>query len=293
MGRYNMKADNFGDILAQLRKAKGMTQSEAATDIVTRAYLSQLESDKNKISLEVFLKLLDKYNTSLYEFEYLLQEQERMSIKTNHLTDIQNIVYEYSDQELELYVKHFKEAPRDIYSHAYHMKLLGEAILHYRKEGTVEKAVYKDLLTYLFKVEMWGLYELKLLVNLVIFTDYRQNQTFYRHIEKKLSHTRFIEKDKLLAQLYLNLSYAALNYNDYQNVYRFVEKGLIYTQKYHYVFEQILLHINFYIAKSIQNVDLDPTIYQYLNMLKYLGYPKIIQRVKQQLSKYNLVYKNL
>lgn len=286
-GDNGMTVNNFGNILATVRKAKGMKQSEAASGIVTRSYLSQLESDRNKISLEVFIKLLDKYNTSLYEFEYLLQETENMVVKTNHLVDIQNIMYEYSIHEIEAYHQKFLNVEKNIYLHEYHMKILSQIVLLYRQKGKVEKKIYQDLMTYLFKVDIWGLYELHLLVNLVNMIDYRDNQTFYRQIEKKLTNTRFPEKDKLLSQLYLNLSNVALDVKDYHNVYSFVEKGLEYTRKYNYIFEQILLNLNYHIAKSIQNITLDKMIYNYLNMLQYLGYPQIIQRVKKELNKHN------
>lgn len=57
---------NIGTALKELRKSKGLRQNKAALGIgITQTYMSQIESNDKKPSLEVIEKIGNYYNTPL------------------------------------------------------------------------------------------------------------------------------------------------------------------------------------------------------------------------------------
>ena len=61
-----------GEFIKKIRQEKHLTQKELAAGILSKNFLSKFERGESKITSEIFLKLLERLNVSLDEFEQLV-----------------------------------------------------------------------------------------------------------------------------------------------------------------------------------------------------------------------------
>nr|WEY97714.1 helix-turn-helix transcriptional regulator [Bacillus subtilis] len=119
-----MREIRLGETIRRLRKEKKLTLEEVAAGIgITHSYLSRIERNKQKPSMEVIEKLSDFLNVhkSYFFFDdkslnkYTDQEKELLAQKSITIDDLKklNIVHEngtkITEEELQMVIKYLKE----------------------------------------------------------------------------------------------------------------------------------------------------------------------------------------
>ena len=165
----------YGKTLRMIRQQKGITLKELANNICSVSFLSKFERGDSDITLSLMTKLLEKLMMNFDEFLFIHND--------------------YQVDQLELFFKTAGEAflSRDVHQ----LKQLKETALNNWRQYSVETYHYNALLleiyesivdttyttdglkeyniqllsNYLFRVEVWGYYELKLYSGTMLLLD--------------------------------------------------------------------------------------------------------------------------
>lgn len=179
----------IGLTIRELRLSKNVTLSEAAEEIVSVPFLSKFERGFNDISVTKFLKLLDRINVRLNEFEliYLVEKNKNDSQAAflRHLKDalVQENMYVLNDLvEKEL---NYFEKDNNI-RHKHNIILVHEYMNRINKLPANKNDI-RTISNYLNKVEDWGYYELVLFSNSLYFFSSETINFFSKTAFKKSS----------------------------------------------------------------------------------------------------------
>lgn len=159
-----------GKILKKIRRSHGYTQDYVSKDIISRSYLSLLESDKFSPSLNILLELLNRLNIELDEFVFLLKNEELVeknelySVSISKIQDYAN----YSDREYENLLSLLKKKYSKENSLKYkHLLISIKAHRCLKSKQNVEeiKNVLFPLRNYFENLNSWLIYDLRLFNN--------------------------------------------------------------------------------------------------------------------------------
>lgn len=155
----------YGETFRRIREQKGMKMQEVVNDIVSISFLSKFERGQSDISLQSFTELLDRLSVTSDEFFYIHHNYEVAPLE------------KFFDEAYEAYrnrnvirlrqLKEHEAASWDkngLVTSKCNELFLGvyESIVQNQPIDAVDKAELEYLYNYLFKVEVWGYYELRL-----------------------------------------------------------------------------------------------------------------------------------
>jgi len=189
-----------GQVLREIRLAKGLRLKDIATDQLSTAFISKVERDESDISLSRFEVLLDRLHVSYDEFSYhkngyalthqaIFLKQLSQYMVNDNIYGLQSLY----EQEKELFTV---ENNRNATSF-YNMTLAQCYLAEIRKAPLPQESI-QQLQHFLLNTDSWGIYELRLFNNAMFI--------FPNDILSPLLHT-VIERSKVYLDL---LGYAEL-----------------------------------------------------------------------------------
>ena len=228
--------NQYGYLLKTLRKEKGVSQSELSEGILSKNHLSKIERGENDISFQTLLKLLDRLNISLFEFELLLdktQDNQSTFLKDLSIAVVNNDLYllnELLTREIEL-----KSKSNNI-RHKHNVILL-KAYIDKFSNTSFNHHDIQEIIQYILSVDECGRYEISLFGNFVGFMSSDMRHKLVKMIHRK-SQLFYSDKNytEIFSRILLNVCYADLmdkNFNSAIEVIDIIEKHLNHTELYY------------------------------------------------------------
>jgi len=166
---------SYGETLRQIRVQKGLTMKELADGICSVSFLSKFERGDSDITLGLFTRILEKLMLSFDEFLY---------IHNDYLPDqleqfFKNVSTAYSNRN-SAHLKHLKKQEMEkwekyridtYYCNVLMLQVYKRIVEAKEIDEDVDKEDIKILSDYLFRVEIWGYYELKLYSATMLFLE--------------------------------------------------------------------------------------------------------------------------
>lgn len=157
---------SIGKALREIRMNKGISQKEAAGGVVSPSFYAKVEKEQSNISADLLFELIDNLNVDLDEFRFiengyqdplpkrLLAKCVRYYTEVNipKLSELKKEVDDLYKKEQRGYLKHLSVV----------LYCLTEGLLHEEGEATYDSEEVQPIKDYLFSVETWGSYEIKL-----------------------------------------------------------------------------------------------------------------------------------
>lgn len=243
---------NFGSTIKKIRKDKNLTQKELSDGILTRSHLSQIETNNYFPSYDKFFLLLDRLNVVFEEFLFI-QNDQKMHFKQeirSKISEAANLNDTEKLKNLAITAKDLHEKTEDITY--YHYMLICKALISYNMTHTVNDEMIQfvnPIKEYLFKMDNWYLYELKLFNNIIYSLTVEEALLFSRTSLKRLDNFQyFMEFQHTEQHIYLNLSTLCMEYEDFNAAKNFAETAIEKAKKYTLVYEKVCSEMNHAIA---------------------------------------------
>ena len=228
--------NRYGHLLKLLREQKGISQFDLSDGILSKNHLSKIERGENDISFQTLLKLLDRLNISLFEFELLLdktQDNQSTFLKDLSIAVANNDLYllnELLTREIEL-----KRKSNNI-RHKHNVILL-KAYIDKFSSTPLNHHEIQEIIQYILTVDECGRYEISLFGNFVGFmsSDMRHKlvKMIYRKSQLFCSEKNYTE---IFTRILLNVCYADImekKFNSAIEVIDIIEKYLNHTELYY------------------------------------------------------------
>lgn len=188
--------NNYGEIFRTIREQKGYTMKQVSHDIVSISFLSKFERGDSDISLTSFIELLQRISVTFEEFQFFHNNNRTNMIElffqeagdayiNRDLPQIDRL----QKQELAKWKNSGLEPFRcnAIMLHVY------ESIIR-NTEFIIAKEDLEFLYDYLFKVEVWGYYELHLYNSTILLMNpdmvINLSQTVYNKSDHMKHHPK-------------------------------------------------------------------------------------------------------
>ena len=228
--------NRYGHLLKLLREQKGISQFDLSDGILSKNHLSKIERGENDISFQTLLKLLDRLNISLFEFELLLdktQDNQSTFLKDLSIAVANNDLYllnELLTREIEL------KSKSDNIRHKHNVILL-KAYIDKFSSTPLNHHEIQEIIQYILTVDECGRYEISLFGNFVGFmsSDMRHKlvKMIYRKSQLFCSEKNYTE---IFTRILLNVCYADImekKFNSSIEVIDIIEKNLNSTELYY------------------------------------------------------------
>ncbi|WAO22239.1 helix-turn-helix domain-containing protein [Paenilisteria newyorkensis] len=285
---------NFGETIRKIRKDKNFTQKELSEGILTRSHLSQIETNNYYPSYDKFFLLLNRLNVIFEEFLFV-QNDQKMLFNQQIRSEISEAANSNDTEKL----KNLAVTANDLYDKTdnityYHYMLICKALISYNISHTVNDEMIEfvtPIKEYLFGMDNWYLYELKLFNNIIYALTVEEALLFARTSLKRLGNFQyFLEFRHIEQHIYTNLSTLCLEHRDFQAAKNFAEIAIEKATKYTLVYEKVCSELNHAIA--IINLGEDGNAYEVIrkNMLiiEYLEFDNLHEHFSSFLKKYEI-----
>ncbi|RNA66909.1 helix-turn-helix domain-containing protein [Alteribacter keqinensis] len=146
--------ERYGQTLRKIRKQKGLSMKELAGDSLSVSFLSKFERGESDISLTLIDQLLSRLHVSYDEFLYIHHDYSNRTIDSF----FHRVNQAYMEQNIGK-LEQLAEVEEN-QNHLILLELYGNIL---KNESSDDLQLNPDsLFDYLFSVEVWGYYELKL-----------------------------------------------------------------------------------------------------------------------------------
>lgn len=198
---------NYGETFRTIREQKGYTMKQVSQGIVSISFLSKFERGASDISLTLFIKLLQRVSVTFEEFQFLHNNNRTDMLETffqeasnaymnRNLGQIDHL----KKQELDKWKKTGMEPFR---CNAIMLNVY-ESIVRWTKFVSAEGDL-EFLYDYLFKVEVWGYYELRLYNSTILLMNPEMvitlSETVYKKSDQMKQHPQL---QKVIISIMLN-----------------------------------------------------------------------------------------
>ncbi|AOV08930.1 helix-turn-helix domain-containing protein [Sporosarcina ureilytica] len=152
----------IGSAFNIIRKNKGLSQREVAANIISTSFYSKLETENSNISADLFFQLLDNLDITPEEFEYIYNDYAHTPKRK--IDDLCKQIY-YAGEIDKLHEKKieieeiYKSTDDDFYDR---LSILLYCLIQTYNSEKYDPEIIKPIHSYLFTVETWGLYEIRL-----------------------------------------------------------------------------------------------------------------------------------
>lgn len=222
----------YGETLRQIRMQKGYTMQQLASGILSVSFLSKFERGESDISLQYITRLLEKLSLTFEEFFYWHNNHD-----TSHLEA-------FFDQADEAYTKRNLDQLKQLRKTAHHkwekhgldafrcntcMLDVYERIIVGEKTTTSDTAL-DFLYAYLFDVEIWGYYELRLYNSTMLLMPPVMVTTLSKTaLEKSPRFGKMKQIDKMILPILINtliflLGQSTFDEEQYNIFHRYLER---------------------------------------------------------------------
>ena len=237
-----------GEFIKKIRQEKHLTQKELAEGILSKNFLSKFERGESKITSEIFLKLLERLNVSLDEFEQLVTSKHSQKEFLQKLETFKSQKDGYLLENLKAEEKQLFQSDRN--RRHLHNQFLVEAHLQYLQGKTIDVKQKRVIQSYLFEVEEWGDYEWELFGNIVFCLSTKETHLYLDSIFRK---ARLGKQDtmhkRMLCRILLNIFLEDIEANpsEASQVEAYLTELLqdeeFYYEKIRFYYLQGILHI--------------------------------------------------
>ncbi|WP_339216571.1 helix-turn-helix domain-containing protein [Ornithinibacillus sp. FSL M8-0202] len=166
---------SYGETFRIIRKQKGVTMKELADGVCSISFLSKFERGDSDITLGIFTRILDKLMLSMDEFIYVHHdyqpsqlEQFFQLVNTAYTSQNSDRLKQLKDQEMKKWERYGIET---YYFNVLMLEVYDSMVSSTMMDENVNKAEIDLLTDYLFRVEVWGYYELALYSATMFFLD--------------------------------------------------------------------------------------------------------------------------
>lgn len=173
-----MKQKKVGETLKIIRKNKGISQKKFCGNIINRSFYSKVERNLYNISAEKLLLIIDYNNIKLDEFvfiknNYTLLDKEKLSyeIYLNYISMNTAVLLNLKKKCHNLYIN-TQDKPY------LHLEFFCIACLNNFSLQKKEEDSYRIVSNYLFSLETWNYYELRLF-NIFLFSFNDDQLSFF------------------------------------------------------------------------------------------------------------------
>lgn len=199
--------NNYGETFRTIREQKGYTMKQVSQGIVSISFLSKFERGDSEISLTSFIELLQRVSVTFEEFQFLHNNNRTDMLETF----FQEARYAYMNRNLgqldrlkKQELDKWKKTGMESFRCNAIMLNVYESIVRWTKfvaaEGDLE-----FLYDYLFKVEVWGYYELRLYNSTILLMNPDMVITLSETVYKKSDQMKQLPKlHKVIISIMLN-----------------------------------------------------------------------------------------
>lgn len=154
----------FGLILKKIRQSKGLSLASVASNTVSKSQLSRFENGETDITLDKLLSVLKNLNVSLEEFIYMGNGFHRETIF--ELFDMVGMCCNHNDNAaLKKLLIHYLENQQETLANKLAIILIKTKLQEIEGKNYLLKEELAVVYDYLFSVDAWGEYELRLFLN--------------------------------------------------------------------------------------------------------------------------------
>lgn len=157
---------SYGETFRIIRKQKGLTMKELADGVCSISFLSKFERGDSDITLGIFTRILDKLMLSMDEFIYVHHdyqpsqlEQFFQQVNTAYTSQNSDRLKQLKNQEMKKWERYGIET---YYFNVLMLQVYDSMVSSTMMDENVNKEEIDLLTDYLFRVELWGYYELAL-----------------------------------------------------------------------------------------------------------------------------------
>ena len=228
--------NQYGYLLKRLRKEKGVSQSVLSDGILSKNHLSKIERGENDISFQTLLKLLDRLNISLFEFELHLD-----NARNNQSTFLKDLSIAVANNDLYLLnvllTREIELKSKSNNIRHKHNVILLKAYIDKFSNTTFNRHDIHEIFQYILSVDECGRYEISLFGNFVGFMSPDMRHKLVKMIHRK-SQLFCSEKNytEIFTRILLDICYADLKdkkFNSAIEVIDIIEKHLDHTELYY------------------------------------------------------------
>ena len=237
-----------GEFIKKIRQDKHLTQKELAEGILSKNFLSKFERGESKITSEIFLKLLERLNVSLDEFEQLVTSKHSQKEFLQKLETFKSQKDGYLLENLKIEEKQLFQSDRN--RRHLHNQILVEAHLQYLQDKNIDVKQKRVIQSYLFEVEEWGDYEWELFGNIVFCLSTKETHLYLDSIFRKARLGKHDTMHKrMLCRILLNIFLEDIEANSSEasqvEVYliELLQDEEFYYEKIRFYYLQGILHI--------------------------------------------------
>ena len=189
---------NSGEIFKRFRESRGLSLKDVANDNLSKSQLSRFENGQNDLTLNTFIMALSAINVSINEFMYAVNDFHNDELSelleiirnctiNNNIQGLKNLLFDYSR--------------RDKNSNKFHE--LNTILIKIRlqvlsEEKLVLEKDLEKLIDYLFSVEFWGVYELRLFLNSIDILEHNFFVTLSREMIRRSDYYKEIKANRSL-----------------------------------------------------------------------------------------------
>ncbi|MBC1433958.1 helix-turn-helix domain-containing protein [Listeria rocourtiae] len=285
---------NFGAAIKKIRTDKNFTQKALSDGILTRSHLSQIETNNYFPSYDKFFLILDRLNIVFEEFLFVQNDHKMLFNQQirSQISEAANLDDTEKLKNLAVTAKNLYEKTDNITY--YHYMLICKALISYSTSHTVSDEMIKfvtPIKDYLFSMDNWYLYELRLFNNIIYALTVEEALLFSRTSLKRLSNFQyFLEFQHIEQHIYSNLSTLCLEHKDFQTAKNFAETAIEKAKKYTLVYEKVCSELNHAIAciKLSEDRNSYEIIRKNMLILEYLEFESLYDHFSNFLRKFEI-----
>lgn len=161
---------NQGELFKQLRKERGLTQSQLAKGITSRTALATFENHESEITLSHAMAYLERLNITLEEYEFIYHKHNvsKKHLATRYLGSSDMAEAEKYTQVL---LDKYQNSKDNYFFYLYVQRELLNRIHYGHTFFTNIDNLTTRVKTYLNRVETWGHFEIVLFLNCLFVFD--------------------------------------------------------------------------------------------------------------------------
>lgn len=182
---YNFTMKNIGEMIKEIRQAKGLRSKYVYNGIMSRSMYYKFENGSSDVTLQHFLSIADRLNVSFNELESLTEYHDGYTENLHHLMTLH---YNGRIDEMESFAKTLGSlSERTGYLFYQHLHHLANLLLAYSTGRSFSNYDIKVIKDYLFNSENWYYYEISLFTNALFIFDLDVIDVLYKRSASALT----------------------------------------------------------------------------------------------------------
>ncbi|WP_314066474.1 hypothetical protein [uncultured Vagococcus sp.] len=265
----------YGEEFKKLRLEKQLTIADTASGIMSISLLSKFERGLCEITVSKFVKILERVNVTLSEFELIVSNFQK-SRMMQLLDELRESYLKKEFDKIEVIIANELDLWKNTghIRHRYNSTMFSIVYDELRDTNTTKEKDIEFLTDYLFSIEDWTQYELILYGNSVAGIKFNAMMLLSNELIHK---TRYFQNNaahrKMIAQILLNSTIVCLMKNELDISLNFQNEISQLLTSEHYLHERNVLNFcnGIYLYKKGNTIEGEKKIDAALTIFKQLG----------------------